>query len=756
MAIPSGSNFPTTFDSNDNLHAVHDGLRVRLSEDYLPGDTTIVIDGDAEIIAKFPPKGYITLTEQCSDANLRAVSFYYNSRTDTTFDELELLPKFTDSPKPKRITSVTQNVMAEHHNSLKDALIAIERFVGLKGDVSTKSRDGTLEARINFLRKIVLAPKAWFSVNQRIGIVPFTVTFTDLSFRLGTDGTAGTISYIWDFGDNNDISSISTIEVTDEVPTSSTNVIVYDLDGGTIKKTYTRPGIYNPKLTVINDFGENTVIFPELINARISSPEEATLQFTARSGQIHNSGSPEDGPYTIKPTIRTPVETFVDIGIPAGEIGDTGISYAGELLDGNGTPIDAVVRYTWSLADDLDHAHDSTTRALYSVGGIYDLVVRVDTEAGAYRITSYDDVIDVVEKTNLWLWDLKSNSNVCSYEFGLISESFKSSGVQYHIDAIDDFLDGVPSETQQKKEFFRNNGYARLSTTSSGSGGNGLLYWAKGRKASQSVLLENIEFAEYNGFTDTYIPRNSKARPWNWLSLISDSKLYFAFGGVTSAIPANTSPTNQSKLTVNLFDLSTTTTTLTTTNYKNGASELQSNPATFTDNLNVYGDFSVYRSTWKDSTGYFARNAGVGTFFRIKSFYKTIGVELTENFQNITKLNDIGGTTKTEGQLLTLSTGLYFFNNSGSVSMYSPASDAWSSGGPGANSVSFRSLQDTTVNGFDSQSNSLVAASDGDKRAYLNYDYSEKAFFRFNETDTTFVSVGIRPVCNKQWQMQIH
>jgi hypothetical protein len=98
-----------------------------------------------------------------------------------------------------------------------------------------------------------------------------------------------------------------------------------------------------------------------------------------------------------------------------------------------------------------------------------------------------------------------------------------------------------------------------------------------------------------------------------------------------------------------------------------------------------------------------------------------------------------------EGQLVSLANGIYFFNNSGEIAVYSPVTNVWTVGGPGANSPSFRSLQDTSVSTFDSTSNTLFAVSDNDRRAYLSYDYSTKAFIKFTESDLTFNTLPSRP-----------
>jgi hypothetical protein len=55
---------------------------------------------------------------------------------------------------------------------------------------------------------------------------------------------------------------------------------------------------------------------------------------------------------------------------------------------------------------------------------------------------------------------------------------------------------------------------------------------------------------------------------------------------------------------------------------------------------------------------------------------------------------------------------------------------------------------------FDAVDQTLLAASDGDRIAYLSFDYSPKSFIKFNESDTTFSGVTSRPT-GTQWQMCI-
>lgn len=740
MTIPNSTNYPETLDTDDNLFVVHDSLRVKLNVDYTPGDTSITIFDEDGVMDFFPDTGLITLTEQCSDIDKRAISFYYGSKTSTTFDDLELLPEFEDVPKFKTITNVTQNVMARHHNHIKDAAIAIEEFLGVKGTIDVRPRGATIVGRINFLKKLILTPRAWFSMDKRIGIAPLCVTFTDESFRLGD----GTITYLWNFGDQDvssatSITDLSIISATSVVPLQETNVIVQDLDGGSLVKCYNNPGKYTVKLTVKNENGEDTVEFREIINARTEAPEEAVIDFIPRSGQIYEAGDPAGGPYTTTPVIRSTTGVFISAEIADGENPNTpGQSYAGESLDDLGSPIDPINEYTWIFGDDLTHANLPTATAIYTIGGIYDLKLRVDTTFGSYRITTYENAIEIVEKTNLFQWTI-NGSVATSNEFGLTSETFKTNSNSLTVSRSDSFLDGTKNEDRAKFEFSRNVGFSPRGTAASGDQGTAMIYWASG---GVSLASQEIRISEYQGFGDIYVSQSPiTGRPWNWAALHSPTTSYFLFGQDPTILP-NQNNAFMQRTDLDLATLTSSTTAINSGTLKNGAIELQSHVSNY-DGTGVpeNGYFAVYRTTWKDDTGYILRNDGVGAFFRIKSFYRTEGTTSTE-FVDIVKLSDISGNAKLEGQLVPLDNGIYFFDNSGNISAFNITTGVWETGGT---SVAFSSVQDTTVSGFNDLSNTLLAASDGDRIAYLLYDYSSNAFIKFNAVDLTFSNLGAKP-----------
>lgn len=732
------SKYPKEFDSNQNLFLVHDSLKVVLAEDYNPATSNkIKINGD---ISLFPENGIITLTDQCNEINNRAISFFYKTKTDSTFEGLTVLDGFDNTIiRSKNITYVTQNVMSEHHNSLKNALIAIEEFVGVKGTIDTAPFGETMEGRINFLRKLVLTPRAWFTADKRIGLVPLEVTFTNESFRLGD----GDVVITWDMGDAEDsISNLSTISVSTVIPISATDVRVVDTDGKTITKTYTKPNFYDVTLTVENQYGKDSITFEKFINARIKAPLEAIIEFAENTGQIVTAGIPTGGPYTTNPKIRSKTNRFIEISIPTGINPTTLQTYAGEEVIGS-TPIDPIDSYTWQLSDDLTHANQNSAKAAYSIGGLYDLVLRCDTKYGSFRISTYESAIDIVEDKNLWLFTTTDTTR--PNEFGLISETFKTSTTPYTILRDSTFLDGTNNSEQAIKEFNRNTAFSINGTTNSGNHGLALIAYAGGGDNSSTLSDQVVRFVDFEGFGETLTDNPfTLSRPWNWIFFTFDDLSYFLLGPDVDANLSENATTTW-KDTVNLGG------TLTSTrinlndpdNFINGASEILNNVTIGYDISEepLNGRFSVYRTTQKDRTGYILRNDSVGTFFKLRDFYRTEGTS-SDPVVNIKKLSDMTGSVKTEGELVGLSNGIFFFNNSGNVAAYNTVDGSWQIG----NSVSpFKNFQDKGIEGYDDTSNSLMATSDKDHVAYISYDYSPNAFIKYNSVDLTFSGLTKRP-----------
>ena len=763
------SYFPNSIDSDDNLYLVRDSLRVKLVKSYTPGDTSITIYDENGVISLFPPTGVITLTDQCNDIQNRGICFYYASVSSTGFSGLILLPGFNDVVKQANITDVTLNVVDYHHEVLKNTLMQIQHYVGLDTDANAiQNPNSTLMARLAYLKSMVLSPKAWFSADKTFGIASptFTVTFANQSLKTGDTPT-----YTW--------------QIYNHLTGNPVTIGTVDSSGNLVQGfTY---GIYDISLTVENEYGSNKVTFEKMITARIGAPNEVVLEFIYGADQIATTitETVNGNPVTYA-GIRAPTDSFINVHI----IPDTlplpltGYDNKGEELSG-GVPIDPIEQYTWSLGDDITHPSQPHAQALYSLGGVYSLILRTDTLFGAYRITKHAGVIDMVEPVNLWIWTFNNylypdtgntpgympldyiapGGDIYANEFGLLSETFKTATSPLTVIRDESFINsttqnGDVNVPKAKAEFRRNVSLALKGNLSSGHGGKALMYWAGQDITAHgqgTTYADNaVRIREHDGFTDSYVNHNSISRPWNWVCLNSDTTSYFILGvDYFCGSDPTQSPTYQVKDALNLSSLTVTSTPITFENYANGATELQFNPANYDLTGNVIsGNYSVCRSAWRGSSGYFLRNSAVGQFFRIKSFYRTEGT-LAHEFQTISKLTDMPGPTKLEGQLVPLSNGLFFFNNSGNISAYNDTNGTWETGGASASSSTFRSMQDTTQANFDDPTNTLLAAS-YDRSAYLSYDYSSAAFIKFNSLDLSFYNLNSRPVQRSQFLMGIY
>lgn len=729
MAIPTIT-YPIAADTNTTLFNVKDSLNLFLAKDYNPGDTRIYVEQDATKMALYPTSGIITLTEQCSEPEYRAVSFHYATKNTTEFyfTDLTLLPETPNSQKRAVVTNVTMNVVAQHHNNLKDAIIATETYIGKKSDRITRPFQGNIVQRTEYLLSVVFYPRAWFSSDKIIGLAPLSVNFTSLSFQLGEELPNNTVTYAWDFGDNTG---------------SNQSEFPYTTSSKSISHTFQEPGLYTIKLKVTNKYGSDIVTFPAMINARYQAPDEATIEYILQAGQTY---------FPTENYLKTPAGLAVYLYIPSGINPITGNGYNGEIYE-SGTAVDPILEYTWSLADDLNHGNSTSTNALYSAGGLYDVILRTDTRGEAYRITTLENFINVVERKNLWLMTI-SGSNVYGNEMGLLSETFKTTQNNYFtISRNDSFLTGKTNSDQLLREFYRNVNFTQKAATSSGLGGQAVLHYASGRYSSDSAAFENINAKYFSAFAETYSFYPSyTGRPWNWTSFNYSGHTYFVLGNAVSQ-PSGTSPTNTQLLDNNLQDETyTVLKNYATSDFTSGANLLTYNAAEYNAlGQPVYGNFSAYRTCLRGRNAYIIKNNTVGTGFQIKAFF-----ESTENtsymINSFSRKADIIGPAKKEGILLNLSGGIYFFNNTGSISAYNTGTESWSVGGPGYNSVAFQELQDTSVQDYEDETNTLVGTTDGANTAYLSYDYSAKAFLKFNEVDLSFSLLSPRP-SGTQWSI---
>ena len=228
--------YPDAIDDKDILYEAKNNAQTQLKQSVGFNGKKIIVD-DASI---FPSKGLLRIGPPAGEAG-NSELIYYDSRTNTTFSEL--IRAFAGSVQhPWDAGSYVSNaVMAEHHNAVKDAIINIENYVGLETNPNADSLNG----RLKTLENKFLSPKPLFRSFPRKGSPPLSVRFQNFS---GGD----VVRYFWDFGDG------------------TTSILKSPFH------TYQQEGIYTVKLSIITSNGAQGVVTK---NNYIEVSEDNTIQF---------------------------------------------------------------------------------------------------------------------------------------------------------------------------------------------------------------------------------------------------------------------------------------------------------------------------------------------------------------------------------------------------------------------------------------------------------------------------------------------
>lgn len=178
--------YPSVLDDKEILYEVTNNAKTTLKQ-TLPYNGKIIIVEDA---TSFPATGQLRLgTGPDGDGIYELVT--YGKRTSNTFQDLKR--GFAGSRQNAwnaRKTYVTISVSAEAHNAVKDAIINMEKNVGLISNPDSESLNGILTAQeVRFL-----APKPLFRAFPIKGPPPLKVRFQNFS-------TGHVVRYLWDFGD---------------------------------------------------------------------------------------------------------------------------------------------------------------------------------------------------------------------------------------------------------------------------------------------------------------------------------------------------------------------------------------------------------------------------------------------------------------------------------------------------------------------------------------------------------------------------
>jgi PKD repeat protein len=217
--------FPEAKDNKDTLYEARNNAETRLKQTLSYNGKYIVVEDNSN----FPTKGLLRIGPPAGESGA-AELIYYDSKTTGIFRNL--IRGFAGSrqnPWPVG-SSVSNAVMAEHHNAIKDAVIQIEKNLGTEEKPTEESLNGILKIQ----ETRFLAPKAIFRAHRIDGPPPLQVRFQNFS-------TGPLVRYLWDFGDGTTSVEKNPIHTyqTEGVYSIQLNVITsLGAQGITYKKNY--------------------------------------------------------------------------------------------------------------------------------------------------------------------------------------------------------------------------------------------------------------------------------------------------------------------------------------------------------------------------------------------------------------------------------------------------------------------------------------------------------------------------------------
>lgn len=209
--------FPNAIDDKNTLYTAKNNCETTLQQSlsYL---AKYILVSDA---SKFPDTGIITINQP---GDVEPELIYYGKKTNNTLSSL--IRGYSGSRQNVwPVGSIVRNgVMADYHNSVKDAIINIETKLGTQDNPD----DSTINSYIKSLEITHLTPKAAFRCYPRSGIPGVSIQFKNFS-------CGNAVRFFWDFGDGQ-----TSIE---ETPTH----------------VYTQEGIYTVRLSIVTTEGAQSI-----------------------------------------------------------------------------------------------------------------------------------------------------------------------------------------------------------------------------------------------------------------------------------------------------------------------------------------------------------------------------------------------------------------------------------------------------------------------------------------------------------------
>ena len=723
MSIPKTTNYPYTYDTEYELKTVVDSLHANTIEIIVPYDVTDkgtynwelglgIIDLDST--EDWPDSGFISLylKEHWGQAIDRATLFHYASKEDNRLLEVTILNGQVIKYFPRGSTAV-QNVVAQNHNYNKDAVLALESYLGHRGTDNQSS----IEWFTEFFVKNVRKPQAWLSVSTNKVLIGDEIIVKDLTTRINPGFTIDkdpTVQWVFQLGDGIkiDISlDAENQEYVFEITKQDNNGIVKTR---TVRKknwdkkivlAYQNPGVKNMTLTVINEFGEDIIYLEKAIKVLNQPPQNIQIQIQAPN--INNANDIKRA-YAIKDqiTILAGHEHFGD---------------------------DVVVLYDWDFGSSVDKESIPNSNYLtmnFLFGGVYDIGLKIVTETDAWASAYLQNAIDIVEKPSVWLaYSGMYSGQLAMNEYAIRANTWKQNGLSFDLQM--NFNTGAAD-----LDFVKNKSMHHVVNTN-----NAILFWASDQY--------NMKTALYNSINNIMQNKSERLKLYDWYTLYIpeyNTGQVYIFGGLSDI--NDIANINQEILFYNIKnDLFTvlqqnfvTETLPPETSNIRSYTEAYFNCQELLENSN--STVARFKATNYGGKGYVLKTASDNLFNEFYSFdpAENIFASVSTNLPFV----------KTEIAFESLRDGLYVISNVGDVHKYNTTSDTWTSTTQETSEI-YTELFYTNTNLRQDPNASGVFATESmstnssNTNLYFSYDYNIESFGRFNLETLSFQKLSARP-----------
>ncbi len=756
MSLPEKSNYPITHDDANQLKTVVDGLSsittVVIKPYDVDDDTTYDWENGKGIIdlqdnSLWRESGYVTiyLKGHYGKAIDRSTLFHYGSKGQNTLEDVMIIPGQEFLYFPENSEAV-QNVVAENHNYSKDALIALEQYLGNRGTED----QSTIEWFTNFYVHNVRVPKPWLNISSTNILTGEYITFQDLTTRIKPGFTINldtSIEWIFDLGDETMISVSLDSELSEYVFNISWREILPNNNLGEIlnkeerKSTWNRaiyhsyrsPGVYNVSLYVKNEFGTDQIILEEAIKVIDNCPESLTVNINGPHKDINKNSKTRAKANLEEIIVRAEYE-----------LGDVKEHVASS----------SDLTFLWDipfvLQSDLPNEQNLTLN--FQAGGMYYIGLKMIAPNESWIGTFTENAIDIVERPSVWLaYVSKHSGNLDMNEYSITSNTWKTNSSPFDFNYSYAFAEGpADAGTDLSLAFRDNKGFYSKPNTDIAH-----LLWSPNKS--------EVDVSKFDCMTNAFSSATNVKlhRPYNWYTLYMPSQFadrIYVLGGLNQI--DNLSIMSQA---IHYYDISVETFNLIEQRYN---TPLDQQDPSFTDAFEnakpMIKQPNDYLATWKtanfEGIGYILRNSENSLLEDLFSFDPSTNIFNTVNTTVPFSRMELGFDA--------LRDGIYTVSNAGDIHQYDPTNNVWTPTTLTSSEV-FSSVFHTDPESNKDSSARVVTgvesrtSNTSNSNLYFSFDYGITSFGKYDSSVIAFQQLSSRPeyngesVLTEQWDMTV-